>query len=80
MSRHLIGEGLLSVVHLNLPLLITVVEQDQRMAAIRILEGSIGHTGLFRFGGGDAHGSRFHHSGEMTNNIIMRVTSDGLVV
>ena len=44
MSRHLISEGLLPVTHLNLSLLLTVVEQDQRMATIRILKSGIGQA------------------------------------
>lgn len=80
MSRHLIGEGLLPIADLNLPLLIAIVEQNQRMATIGILESGIGHTGLLRLGGGDPHGSRFHYGREMTDNIVVRVAGDGLIV
>ena len=43
MSRHLVGERLQPVADLNLPLLIAVVEQDQRMTSIGIFESSIGY-------------------------------------
>ena len=80
MSRHLVGEWLQPVADLNLTLLIAVVEQDQRMTSIGIFESSIGYPCLLRLGGGDTHSTRLHHGREMTNDVIVRVAGDGLIV